>query len=55
MVNRAHARSRALGERAVATLKAWNAVAAPLLLSPSHPIVQAVLVLQAFEDNRYSG
>ncbi|MBB2747096.1 UNVERIFIED_ORG: hypothetical protein FHR35_006975 [Microbispora rosea subsp. rosea] len=55
-VNRAHARIRALGERAVATLKAWKLLA-QLRCCPHRatPIVQAVLVLQAVEDDRYSG
>ncbi|GAA4203665.1 hypothetical protein GCM10023074_40400 [Microbispora amethystogenes] len=55
-VNRAHARIRALGERAIATMKAWKLLS-KLRCFPHHatPIVQAVLVLQAFEDDRYSG
>ncbi|ETK33369.1 IS5/IS1182 family transposase [Microbispora sp. ATCC PTA-5024] len=55
-VNRAHARIRALGERAVATLKAWKLLS-KLRCCPHRatPIVQAILVLQAFEDDRWSG
>ncbi|GAA4211394.1 hypothetical protein GCM10023074_59540 [Microbispora amethystogenes] len=55
-VNRAHARIRAFGERVVATLKAWKLLS-ELRCCPHRatPIVQAILVLQAFEDDRYSG
>ncbi|MEU4540049.1 transposase family protein [Streptosporangium sp. NPDC023825] len=55
-VNRAHARIRARGERAVATLKTWKALA-QLRCCPHRttPIVQAILVLQLIEEGRYSG
>ena len=55
-VNRAHARIRARGERAVATLKTWK-VLAQLRCCPHRttPIVQAILVLQLIEEDRYSG
>jgi hypothetical protein len=54
-VNRSHARIRALGERAVATLKNWK-VLAKLHCCPRRAtaIVAAVLVLQHVEDDRYS-
>ncbi|GAA4102493.1 hypothetical protein HNR30_009104 [Nonomuraea soli] len=52
-VNRAHARIRAIGERAVATLKAWK-ILTRLRCCPRRAtaIVQAILVLQAAEDGR---
>jgi hypothetical protein len=52
-VNRAHARIRALGERAVATLKTWK-ILTKLRSCPRRAtaIVQAILVLQAAEDAR---
>jgi hypothetical protein len=55
-VNRAHARMRALGERAIATLKAWK-VLTKLRCCPRRatPIVQAILVLQLIDEDRYSG
>lgn len=55
-VNRAHARIRACGERAVATLKTWK-VLAQLRCCPNRatPIVQAILVLQLIEEGRSSG
>lgn len=55
-VNRAHARIRALGERAAAILKAWK-VLAKLRCCPRRTtaIVQAILVLQGIEEDRYSG
>ncbi len=55
-VNRAHARIRARGERAVATLKTWK-VLDQLRCCPHRttPIVQAILVLQLIEERRYSG
>jgi len=54
-VNRAHSRIRALGERAVATLKGWK-ILTKLRCCPRRAtaIVQAILVLQA-ADARYSG
>jgi hypothetical protein len=55
-VNRAHARIRALGERAIATLKTWK-VLTKLRCCPRRAtaIVQAILVLQTVEDTRYPG
>ncbi|GAA4519184.1 hypothetical protein GCM10023096_39800 [Nonomuraea ferruginea] len=55
-VNRAHARIRACGERAVATLKTWK-VLTRLRCCPHRAttIVQAILVLQLIEEGRYSG
>ncbi|MEV7232352.1 transposase family protein [Polymorphospora sp. NPDC051019] len=53
-VNRHHAKIRALGERAVATLKSWR-ILTKLRCCPRRAtaIVQAILVLQAAEDARY--
>ncbi|GAB2443684.1 hypothetical protein GCM10027187_03470 [Streptosporangium sandarakinum] len=55
-VNRAHARIRALGERAIATLKTWKAPA-KLRCRPRRATatVQAILVLHAVEADPYSG
>jgi hypothetical protein len=55
-VNRAHARIRARGERANATLKTWK-VLTKLRCCPRRAtaIVQAVLVLHHVEANRYPG
>ncbi|MEO3749012.1 transposase family protein [Plantactinospora sp. B5E13] len=55
-VNRAHARIRARGERAIATLKTWK-VLAKLRCCPRRAtaIVQAILVLHHVEANRYAG
>ncbi|MBO3751268.1 transposase family protein [Streptosporangiaceae bacterium NEAU-GS5] len=55
-VNRAHARIRGVGERAVATLKTWK-VLVKLRCCPRRAtaIVQAILVLHAIEADRYSG
>ncbi|MGV9771306.1 transposase family protein [Streptosporangium sp. NPDC003464] len=55
-VNRAHARVRAIGERAVATLKGWK-VLTRLRCCPHRAtaLVQAILVLQLVEEGRYSG
>jgi hypothetical protein len=55
-VNRSHARIRALGERANATLKAWK-ILAKLRCCPRRAtrIVQAILVLHHVEANRYPG
>ncbi|MFC7717388.1 transposase family protein [Nonomuraea recticatena] len=55
-VNRAHARIRAIGERAVATLKSWK-VLTKLRCCPHRAtaLVQAILVLQLIEEGRYSG
>jgi hypothetical protein len=54
-VNRHHAKIRAVGERAVATLKSWK-VLAKLRCCPRRAtaIVQAILVLQTTENGRYS-
>ncbi|MFI7601209.1 transposase family protein [Actinoplanes sp. NPDC049681] len=53
-VNRAHARIRARGERAIATLKTWK-VLAKLRCCPRRAsvIVQAILVLHGVETNCY--
>lgn len=53
-VNRAHARIRAIGERAVATLKSWK-VLTKLRCCPHRAtaLVQAILVLQLVEEGRY--
>lgn len=55
-VNRAHARIRALGERAIATLKTWK-VPAKLRCRPRRATstMQAILVLHAVEADPYSG
>jgi hypothetical protein len=55
-VNRAHARIRAIGERANATLKTWK-ILTKLRCSPHRatPIVQAILVLHHIENPAYSG
>ncbi|MFS1305387.1 transposase family protein [Streptosporangium longisporum] len=55
-VNRSHARIRAIGERAVATLKSWR-VLTKLRCCPHRAtaLVQAILVLQLVEEGRYSG
>lgn len=54
-VNRAHARIRALGERTVAPLKAWKLLSRPRCCPHrATPIVQAILVLQTVEDDRWS-
>ncbi len=55
-VNRAHARIRAIGERAVATLKSWK-VLTKLRCCPHRAtaLVRAILVLQLVEEGRYSG
>jgi hypothetical protein len=55
-VNRAHARIRAIGERANATLKTWK-ILTKLRCSPHRatPIVQAILVLHHVENPAYPG
>jgi Helix-turn-helix of DDE superfamily endonuclease len=55
-VNAAHAKVRAIGERAVATLKTWK-VLAKLHCCPQQAtaILQAILVLQLTEEQRPSG
>ena len=55
-VNRSHARIRARGERANATLKTWK-VLVKLRCCPRRAtaIVQAILVLHHVEANRYAG
>ena len=52
--NRAHARIRAIGERAVATLKSWK-VLTKLRYCPHRAttLVQAILGLQLIEEGRY--
>ncbi len=55
-VNRAHARIRTRGERANAILKTWKAlVKLPCCPRRATAIVQAILVLQHVEANRYAG
>jgi len=55
-VNRAHARIRARGERANATLKTWK-ILTKLRCCPRHPtaIVQAILVLHHVENPAFAG
>jgi hypothetical protein len=55
-VNRAHARIRALGERAVATLKGWK-VLAKLRCCPRRAtaLIAAILVLHLIETGHHSG
>jgi hypothetical protein len=55
-VNKAHARIRCRGERAVATLKTWK-ILTKLRCSPSRTIAmaQAVLVLHHVENPTYQG
>ncbi|GIJ34993.1 DDE superfamily endonuclease [Micromonospora sediminimaris] len=55
-VNRAHAKIRACGERAIATLKTWK-VLAKLRCCPRRAtwLVQAILVLHRVDANRYAG
>lgn len=55
-VNRAHARIRAIGERANATLKTWK-VLTKLRCCPRRAtaIIQAVLVLHRAENPTYTG
>ena len=55
-VNRAHARIRAIGERANATLKTWK-VLTRLRCSPHRAasIVQAILALHHVENPTYRG
>lgn len=55
-VNRSHAKIRARGERAIATLKTWK-ILAKLRCCPRRvtAIVQAILVLHRIEFNRYTG
>ncbi|MER5334283.1 transposase family protein [Micromonospora sp. NPDC002717] len=55
-VNRAHAKIRARGERAIATLKTWKSLA-KLRCCPRQAttIVQAILVLYHVEANHYAG
>ena len=54
-INRAHAKIRARGERAIATLKAWK-ILAKLRCCPRRAtaIVQAILVLHHVETDRYA-
>jgi hypothetical protein len=55
-VNKAHARIRCCGERAVATLKTWK-ILTKLRCSPSRTtaMVQAILVLHHVEHPTYQG
>ena len=55
-VNRSHARIRAIGERAIATLKSWKLLA-KLHCCPKRAtaLLAAILVLQLVEEQRYSG
>ena len=55
-VNHAHAKIRARGERAIATLKTWK-ILAKLRCCPHRAtaIVQAILVLHHVETTRYTG
>ncbi|MFI2270012.1 transposase family protein [Micromonospora aurantiaca (nom. illeg.)] len=55
-VNRAHAKVRAGGERAIATLKSWK-ILVKLRCCPRRAtaIVQAILVLHHVEANRHAG
>ncbi|MET0417008.1 MAG: transposase family protein [Actinoplanes sp.] len=55
-VNRAHAKIRARGERAIATLKTWK-ILVKLRCCPRRAttIVQAILVLHHVEADRYAG
>jgi hypothetical protein len=55
-VNRTHAKIRACGERAIATLKTWKLLV-KLRCCPRRAtaIVQAILVLYHVEANRYAG
>lgn len=56
LANRAHARIRSRGERAIATLKNWK-ILAKLRCCPRRatPIAQAILVLHHIEANRCTG
>lgn len=53
---RSHARIRAIGERAAATLKAWKALVR-LRCCPRRAtaVIQAIVVLQLIEEGRHSG
>jgi hypothetical protein len=55
-VNRSHAKIRARGERAIATLKTWQ-ILNKLRCCPRRatPIVQAILALHHAEANRHAG
>ena len=55
-VNRSHAKIRAIGERAIATLKTWK-VLTKLRCCPRRAtaIVQAILVLHHVENPAYAG
>jgi hypothetical protein len=55
-INRAHAKIRAGGERAIATLKTWKLLV-ELRCCPRRAaaIVQAILVLHHVEASRYAG
>jgi DDE superfamily endonuclease len=53
-VNRHHAKIRALGERAISTLKTWK-ILTKLRCSPNRAtaLIQAIVVLQHAEEDRY--
>jgi hypothetical protein len=55
-VNRSHARIRAVGERAIATIKCWKLLA-KLHCCPKRAtaLLAAILVLQLVEEQRWSG
>ena len=55
-VNRSHARIRAIGERAIATLKCWKLLA-KLHCCPRRAtaLLAAIFVLQLIEEQRHSG
>ena len=53
--NRAHAKIRTRGQRAIATLKTWKILnKLPCCPRRATPIVQAILVLHHVEANRYT-
>lgn len=55
-VNRAHARIRGIGERAVATLKTWKLLTKPHCCPQrATALLAAVSVLQLVEEQRISG
>jgi len=55
-VNRAHAKIRVRGERAIATLKTWKILTQPRCCPRrATAIVQAILVLHHVEANHYTG
>jgi DDE superfamily endonuclease len=55
-VNRAHAKIRARGERAIATLKTWKILTKLRCCSRrAISLVQAILVLHPVETDRHAG